>query len=329
MSIQTSITFTELESLINNLAGTDGSALRDYVELDPTSAVIRLRIKPDVTVEGMPLGFDIDQRVNAALQDLLLVNPQKPEEDDPGNEILLSSEEAGLPRAVESIRVLAEGDSWFRLPEVPGLFLLPHMFPKSIATQLQKRPGLNVKNIAHWGDTLAQMYQRKEYLAEIERFQPQYFLLSAGGNDLQVNLRNIVHPYHSNWSINDYLNPAGHNLLNWIRDIYVLLLQEVLAKKPDLKILVYGYDYPKPTEKSQYIGQHLAAKYIPENKMRAILSPMIDLLNQKIQEAAARFSQVTYIDCRGLTQGRHWFDDMHPNTAGYTKITDAFVSRIR
>ncbi|QLQ30481.1 MAG: hypothetical protein HZT40_01340 [Candidatus Thiothrix singaporensis] len=47
MSIQTRIAFTELENLINSLAGTNGSGLRGYVELDPTSAVIRLRIKPE------------------------------------------------------------------------------------------------------------------------------------------------------------------------------------------------------------------------------------------------------------------------------------------
>ena len=304
--------------------------MRDYIELDPTSAVIRLRIKPEVQVEGMPSGYDIDQHLNAVLQNLLLVNPANPEVDDPGNEILLPPDEAGLPRAVESIRVLAEGDSWFRLPEIPGIILLPHMFPKATATQLQKRPGLNVRNIAHWGDTLAQMYQRKEYLAEIDSFQPQYFLLSAGGNDLQVSLRNIVHPYHPSRAVNDYLNPAGHNLLVWMRDTYVKLIREVLARKPDVKILVYGYDYPKPTEESQYIGQHLTARQIPEDKMRVILSPMIDLLNQRIQEAAAQFPQrVTFINCRGLTQGGHWFDDMHPNTAGYSRIVDAFVARIR
>lgn len=329
MSIQTRIAFTELENLINSLVGTNGSGLRDYVELDPTSAVIRLRIKPEVHVEGMPPGYDIDQHLNAVLQGLLLVNPEHPEEEDPGNEILLPSEDAGLPRTVESIRVLAEGDSWFRLPEVPGIFLLPHMFPKSIATQLQKRPGLNVKNIAHWGDTLAQMYQRKEYLAEIGRFQPQYFLFSAGGNDLQASLRTIIHPYHPSRAVNDYLNPAGHNLIGWIRDVYIKLIQEVLVKKPDLKVLVYGYDYPKPTENSQYIGQHLTARHIPEDRMRAILNPMMDLLNQRIQEAAARFPQASYIDCRGMAQGWHWFDDMHTNTAGYAKIADAFAARIR
>lgn len=328
METQSTISFIELENLVNSLAGTQGEALRDYIELDPTSAVIKLRIKPEVQVDGLPPGYDIDQRLNEVLQDLILANPMQPEEDDPENEILIPSDQLDTPKALSTIRVLVEGDSWFRLPEVPGIVLLPRMFPKATGTQLQKRPGLNVKNIAHWGDTLNQMYQRKEYLSAIDSFQPQYFLLSAGGNDLQINLRNIVHSYHPSRNVNDYLNPAGENLLTWINSTYIKLLKEVVTKKPDLKILVYGYDYPKPTETGQYIGQHLAAKHIPENKMRSILSPMIDLLNQRIQDAASQFPQVTFVNCRGLTQGVHWFDDMHPNTAGYTKITDAFQARI-
>lgn len=333
--MNTTVTFTELEHLINNLAGTNGAALRDYVELDPTSPVIKLRIKPEVAVEGLPPGYDVDQRLNEALQDLLLVNPQGdtaqiPQDgDDPANLVLLPGDALDTPKSLDAIRVLVEGDSWCRLPEIPGIFLLPRLFPKAIGTQLQHRPGLEVKNIAHWGDTLGQIYQRKEYLTVIDSFQPQYFLLSAGGNDLQVNLRNIVHPYHPSRAVNDYLNPAGHNLLVWIRDTYAALIREVLARKPDVKILVYGYDYPKPTEESQYIGQHLTAKHIPEERMRGILSPMMDLLNQRIQEAAAQFPQVTFINCRGLTQDGHWFDDMHPNTAGYTRIVDAFVVQIR
>jgi hypothetical protein len=183
----TTISFAELENLINSLAGTNGSALRDYIELDPTAPVIRLHIKPEVTVEGIPPGYDVDQQLNNVLQDLLLVNPEQPEEEDTDREVLLPSDSLEIPRALETIKIVAEGDSWFRLPEIPGIFLLPRMFPKATASQLQRRPGFNVKNIAHWGDTLNQMYQRKEYLNAIDSFQPQYFLLSAGGNDLQIN----------------------------------------------------------------------------------------------------------------------------------------------
>lgn len=322
----------DLKQIINNLANTNGSTLRDYIELDPTSPVVKLRIKPNVEVMDMPEGYDVDKHINEVLLNLTLVSTSKSleqaPEDDPENQILTPLDQLETTKSLTSIRVLAEGDSWFRLPELPGLFVLPRFFPKAIATQLQRRPGLQVKNIAYWGDTLRGMFQRKQYLTAIRDFQPEYFILSGGGNDLQANLRHYVHPYSANRPVHDYMTQAGYDLFFNIRETYVALIKEALAVKPDLKILVYGYDYPKPTKDSQYIGQHLHAKGIPESIMPEVIKPVIDRLNQRISEAANSSPQVTYIDCRNLAKNVMWFDDMHPYHQGYTFMANKFMEHI-
>ena len=328
----TQISFSVLNDLIDNLAGTNGSTLRDYIEPDPVSPVMKLRIKPDVTVTDMPQDYDVDKHINEVMQNLTLVNSSKSleqsPEDDPQDQILVPLDQLETTKSLTTIRVLAEGDSWFRLPQLPGLFVLPRFFPKAIATQLQGKPGLQVKSIAHWGDTLREMFQRKEYLNAIREFQPEYFILSGGGNDLQENLRQYVHPYSANRPAHDYMTKAGYDLFFKIRETYVALIREALAVKPDLKILVYAYDYPQPTNESQYIGQHLHAKGIPENLMSAVIRPVIDRLNDRIKEAADSSPQVTYVDCRNLARNVQWFDDMHPYHEGYGAMADKFMRYI-
>ena len=327
------ISFSELEGLIDNLAGTNGSTLKDYIEPDPTSGVMRLRIKPSVTITDMPEGYDVDRHINEVMQTLTLVDNSKGadqslEEGDPKAQILVPLDQLETSRSLTSIRVLAEGDSWFRLPELPGLYLLPRFFPKAIATQLQWRPELKVKNIAYWGDTLQGMFKRKQYLREIRDFQPEYFIFSGGGNDLQANLRRCVHTYSENRRTDDYLTQFGYDLFFNMRNTYVEMIKEALAVEPDLKILVYGYDYPKPTHDSQYIGQYLHEKGIPEALMPDVIKPVIDLLNDRICEAANSSPQVTYVDCRGLAKHEFWFDDMHPYHQGYRHMANEFMKHI-
>lgn len=326
------INIDDLKRIINNLADTNGSTLRDYIELDPTTTVMTLRIKPSVTVENMPEDYDVDKHINEVLQNLTLINTSKSleqsSEEDPDDQTLIPLDQLETTKSLTTIRVLAEGDSWFRLPELPGLFLLPRFFPKAIATQLQRRPGLQVRNIAHWGDTLYGMFQRKQYLSEIRDFQPEYFIISGGGNDLQINLKNCVHPYSANRPVHDYLTKTGYDLFLNIRKTYVALIKEALSVKPDLKILVYGYDYPKPTKDSQYIGQHLHAKGIPERLMPKVITPVIDQLNDRMLEAANSSPQVTYVDCRNLAKQVMWFDDMHPYHQGYTHMANKFMEHI-
>jgi len=337
MTQEVSINYKKLNDLITNMVGTNGSALSDYIELDPTAPVIKFRIKSEVTVDNIPKDFDIDRVLSKATQTLTLVDPDDLEQKNVVDEetrdpkkLILVDIDSIIPqtRDLDTPRVLVEGDSWCRLPE---FFPISILFPQSIGTQLVHRPNIQTRNIAHWGDTLKSILQRKEYLAHIEQFKPQYLVLSAGGNDLQKHLFEYVYPYNPNRAVYDYLTQAGYQLLFSIRENYIALFKEVIALKPDIKILVHGYDYPKPwgSEDSQYIGRYLMQKNIPEELMPKIISPVMDRMNKRISEAAAQFQQVTVVDFRNRTQDIRWFDDMHPNTYGYRRLTDRLMGYIQ
>lgn len=336
MKKEVSIDYKKLNNLIANMAGTNGSALNDYIELDPTAPVIKFRIKPEVTVDDIPKDFDIDRALSKATQTLTLINPDADNHNSEDEQIInpekliLADIDSIIPqtRDLDTPRVLVEGDSWCRLPE---FFPISILFPQAIGTQLMRRQGIQTRNIAHWGDTLRSVFQRKEYLTHIEQFKPQYLVLSAGGNDLQKHLLEYVHPYSSNRAVHDYLTQAGYQLLFSIRENYTALFKEVIALKPDIKILVHSYDYPKPWagEDSQYIGRYLMQKDIPEELMPKVIRPVIDRMNKRVSEAAAQFPQVTLVDFRNRTQDIRWFDDMHPNTYGYRRLTDRLMGYIR
>lgn len=335
MQQEMTIEFSKIKEIINSLESTDGAALNKYIELDPDSPVVKFRIKPDVIIEDMPEDFDIDRALADAFSELTLIAPDQSLEEqldddqlDQENMQLIHVDNLPKTKSLFTTRILAEGDSWFQLPE---WFLIGRLFPKAIATQLTYRSEFTVKKIARWGDTLHGMFAEKDYIQAIREFDPEYFVFSGGGNDLQEGLRNFVHDYSSHRPIDQYLTQAGHDLMINIRQTYIALFNEVFGLKPNLKVLVHGYDYPKPwaSEDSQYIGRYLMEKHIPEDLMPAVVKPVIDLMNQRIKEATDRFPNATFVDCRGLSQNQTWHDDMHPNTRGYKSMTQAFVRNIQ
>lgn len=97
-----------------------------------------------------------------------------------------------------------------------------------------------------------------------------------------------------------------------------------LAKFPTLKVICYGYDYPRPLVKGgTYIGRHLRKKGIPDDRMGAISAALIDRLNETIQRAT-QFTQVRYLDCRRLTESYTWYDDIHPDRDGFFALAVKF-----
>jgi hypothetical protein len=72
--------------------------------------------------------------------------------------------------------VVAEGDSWFRLPNV--------IMPPTLVDVLQQTDGYPIDNMAHWGDTLAEMILAGQFWPPLVSGQADTFMFSAGGNDL-------------------------------------------------------------------------------------------------------------------------------------------------
>ena len=236
-----------------------------------------------------------------------------------------SKREHELEDAIEifsKIKIVAEGDSWMNLPRI--------VRPPAIADQLARDSRFRVENIAKWGHTLEKILIDGQFLEQVDE-KTQWYLLSAGGNDLQQGLAKgyAIHDYHPDRPTSDYLTEEGEELLQNIRTNFVTLLTSIKSKFPSLPILTHAYDYPRPlVGKGTYIGQYLRLKRIPEDSMQLIINPVIDKLNLVIASASSSVTGATYLDCRTLTEGYTWFDDMHPGKGGFATLAERFAKEM-
>lgn len=297
----TSLSFSEFDAKLKQGTLTE-SELNRCVEIDPTVSLIRLRFKPHALSDAPSPGYDLDREVYLAQR---------------------AAENRGRAMAkaakIKRKRVTAEGDSWFNLP--------PIVRPKAIADRLKSNKKVDVQNIAKWGDTLADILGRNEYIEAIERFKPNWFILSAGGNDIQQALEHgkLIIPFNASVPIPQSLSQSGVQLLAKIAEGYRRILNDIAIRFPTLPTVCYAYDYPRPTVKGgKYIGQYLQAHGYPPATWDEVARMLIDKLTETLQPVVAAFPGADFLDCRGLTASHPFFDDMHPEKDGFSVLAGRF-----
>jgi hypothetical protein len=278
---------------------------RRYLELDPTSPRVKIRLRSEAPIDGVPDGFDADAAVYEASQKQA------------------TKKAASIKKASNAVRVVAEGDSWFRLPGGPiGIFV-----PDAIGQILSNHKRLNVVSVARWGDTLAQMLNKKDYLKALADHKPTWFILSAGGNDLADALAAdaFLHQYSVTRPIPQSISPQGKSLLTRIGEMYRSLLQDVRRQNPNVKILGYCYDLPQPEVGSgKHIGQHLRRLQYPMHTWDELMVLVMGEMTTVIQRELIAFDNSVFLDCRGVSVDAAWWDDMHPETNGFKLLAKKF-----
>ena len=210
-------------------------------------------------------------------------------------------------------------------------------------------------NIAYWGHTLVEILKDKEYFKVMEKNTPDFFIFSAGGNDIRVGLKNYVKNYSKYWDYSDkdrrieeltcieHLNRAMSNIIGKIKEGYEDILDEVTKEFFEMKVFCHGYDYPRicpkkdenetiedeieDEDKVEYIGNHLSDLEIPYDEMDAILRPIVDELNKAIEDAVAEYKpRAKFINLRGVASIAEfdWIDDMHPGEEGFKALAVKF-----
>ena len=308
--------------------------LADCVQFDPDSPIPKLKLKPDAPLDNHAPEYDVDSAIYKYSREM-----QKKRRDHTQKK---SSE--------SQKSIVAEGDSWFHLPDY-SLFW-SRIFPHAIVDRIEKNGNFVVTNIAHWGHTIKDILNTKEYLSVINAKDPDYFLLSAGGNDLQEGIANqkqcFVHSYDINRERDDYLTKAGLTGIAEIGKGYKTILDEVTKKFPGLIVFCHGYDYPRiqqpdesnddelnPNEaedKNRWIGLYLEHLGIPYKMMDAILKPIVDFLNLTIETTVIPYRPwIKFIDLRGVASKQEfdWMDDMHPDEDGFMALAKKFEEAMR
>ena len=280
-------------------------SLMDYVELDTESPIPKLSFRPDALLDAPDTNFDVDRAIYKY--------------------VLKIKEYERFQAATFQFSgvktVVAEGDSWFNLPQP--------FRPRAIADRIEKNRSFDMRNIAYWGHTLAKILRQKQHIKVLREDMPEFFMFSGGGNDLQVGItrkkNNFLYKYDPGRDPKDYLTKNGINGLKKIGEGYTKLLDEVTRLFPNLKVLCHGYDYPRPRiKKGKYIGKYLKKLEIPDDSMDEILNPVVNLLNDTIQKAIAPYPNVKFIDLRGKSAAYTWIDDMHPGKDGFRAFANLF-----
>jgi lysophospholipase L1-like esterase len=235
-------------------------------------------------------------------------------------------------RFPDRLRIVSEGDSWFQHPLV--LDIIDHL-SRVYAIYCVSAAGDTLRNY------LSNEKNNGEYFLDaLDEPQPSFFLISGGGNDiLGSQFRGFLadNPDESSPEGENpkrFLKQTLFDELDTLMDIYKKLFGFLQVHKPNLQVIVHGYDYPVKLNdaKKGWLGKYMIEKGINRPKDRqAIIHLIMDTFNQGISGVAKDFPNVTYIDVRNTVRFNgvdQWYDEIHPNNDGFQQVAMKFMEVI-
>lgn len=226
----------------------------------------------------------------------------------------------------DRIKLVSEGDSWFQHPLVSDT--IDHLAAHYA-----------IFCVAAAGDTLRNITMPigtppiEEYLKAIEEQQPRVFVLSGGGNDIlgEQFRRYIKAGVPAGSAPQAYLDTLLASDLDSLQAMYRTLFKTLQIKRPDLPILVHGYDYviPLSVTNKGWLGRYMIEKGITDSDTRkAILHYILDEFSKRLKDVAKEFPMVSYIPTLGTVPDNEWYDEIHPNGEGFARVAEKFKVRI-
>lgn len=220
--------------------------------------------------------------------------------------------------------IVAEGDSWFRLPHF--------IYPPTLADFLAERYPIN--NLAHWGDEISLMYNsgKGQYVPYLKDKTVRFLLFSGGGNDILgdnfercLNIFDVGHTDAADAAY--YLTPYFYGKLAEVQHTYELILDQIARFSPRTRLVVHGYDYVMPRPNGVFLGIHMQARGLypayQEPLCRAILRLMIDRFNERLSYLATHHPNFHYVDFRGTVREDEWFDgEIHPKREAAQRLAE-------
>ena len=236
------------------------------------------------------------------------------------------------PKAFKrKLPLIAEGDSWFKLPDAGPVT------PLALIGFLQKT--YSTVNLAHWGDTLAEMIAAGQFWSFLLSGKSDVLLFSGGGNDIlgggmlwrYVNLFDVDHAKPSDAPY--YLNKEFYDNLDAVMANYEGLIQRIKQRTPHVIMLGHGYDYVIPRPDGPWLGGPLTRQGIdPRDKGElgaAIIKAMLDVFNSRLSALEKAYpDNFKHVDLRGTITKTQWWDELHPLEAGAKKTAAKFAAAI-
>ena len=193
-------------------------------------------------------------------------------------------------------------------------------------------PEFAVLSFGEAGDLIRDIVAKAEFISAVQTEQPDFFLISGGGNDLVAGggLKNYLNKPGSNFEPHHLINHiAFARFKSRIASDYTNLFSIVLKIMPEIKILCHGYSYPVPNA-GRWLGQSMIEMGITDIQLQTEIIRMIfDQLNDVIERTAASFPKsVHYIDVRNVVPSRGWFDELHPTNPFFGDVAAMFKDKM-
>jgi len=232
------------------------------------------------------------------------------------------------------IKIVSEGDSWFQYPRFEIKDIQIKKGVKDIIDHLIGNDKFAIKSLDAAGDIIRNMYHQREYFHIIKREEPDFFLISAGGNDFFEVFAHMLQKNENPQNLPQWLGPNFETEITVLKSYYIALLEELVKAFPKLKIILHGYDYILPRIDGKWIGKPMINVEMNQRETRInLIKYIMDKFNEAIESIANHPNlkeQVHYLDIRETVPQvkAMWHDEIHPNDAGFRLVADKFIAKI-
>lgn len=237
--------------------------------------------------------------------------------------------------AAAKMKVLAEGDSWFRLPDF--------FYPDDMIDVLRRT--YDIPKLAMWGDEIGKMVTTKKnnYLVPLRSGLYRHFMFSGGGNDVLASVGTHVKRFGAAGTVpadaETYIKTSFRAALDTVIGHYGTLAGHVRSvSNPKPTLYVHGYAHARPRPGGGYLGAKFEALGFDaaSSLARKIVAAMVDRFNVRLkafasaQNAAHPDYEVVYVNLRpAFTAAVDWnTDEIHPSSAGAAKAAALMGDKI-
>lgn len=241
-----------------------------------------------------------------------------------------------------SLRILAEGDSWFDFPFGGRPFK-----SGDVIARLQERMNVPILNEAVRGDEVRQLLgvkqrQRIEDLLADDELRFNVLLFSGGGNDivgdafcLWLNDRAAVDGdveravNESAFSHALGIVRSGYEQLIAIRDAAMRI-----SPPRSITLFLHAYDFARPSGKGvcgygPWLKPSLSYRgWTDMAEGTAIVRIVLTRFRQMLEDLARQSTDVIVINTQQTLGPTDWNDELHPNRTGFGKIAERFHEAI-
>jgi V8-like Glu-specific endopeptidase len=220
------------------------------------------------------------------------------------------------------VKIVAEGDSWFQYP----------ILLNDVIDHLMAEEDLAILCFSGAGDLLKDMVAKAEFNEALRTENPNFFLISGGGNDLVAGsgLKRLLRTPDASFQPFDLINWVELALFKAqiVRD-YTQLFGDVLTQAPAINILCHGYSYPVPN-RGRWLGGPMESVGIVDRQVQQeVIRIIFDEINAAIRNVAESFPKAAhYLDVKSVVPAHGWYDELHPISKYYGAVAAVFKEKI-